>query len=66
MEIRTSATMSRLFKATIFGFLIGSVGLVISLFQFALNIEENAGLGLLFKLRGARPAPSDVVVVSID
>jgi adenylate cyclase len=42
------------------------VGLVISPFDFALNIEENTGLGLLFKLRGARQAPSDVVVVSID
>ena len=56
----------RLFKAIFLGFLIGIVGLLISPFRFALNIEENAGLGLLFKLRGVRPAPSDVVVVSID
>ena len=56
----------RLFKAVFLGFLIGTVGLLISPFRFALNIEENAGLGLLFKLRGARPAPADVVVVSID
>jgi serine phosphatase RsbU (regulator of sigma subunit)/CHASE2 domain-containing sensor protein len=58
--------MSRLFKAIILGFLIGIVGVLISPFRFVLDIEENAGLGLLFKLRGIRPAPSDVVVVSID
>jgi adenylate cyclase len=31
-----------------------------------LSFEENAGLGLLFKIRGVRQAVSDVVVVSID
>ncbi|GAG08472.1 unnamed protein product, partial [marine sediment metagenome] len=46
--------------------LIGIVGLLISPFRFTLDIEENAGLGLLFKLRGVRPAPSDVVIVSIE
>jgi len=35
-------------------------------FQFALNLEEDTGLGLLFKLRGIRQPPSEVVVVSID
>ena len=40
--------------------------MVASPFRFTLGIEENTGLGLLFKLRGARPAPSDVVVISID
>ncbi len=58
--------MSRLFKAIILGFLIGIVGLLISPFRFTLDLEENAGLGLLFKLRGVRPAPSDVIVVSIE
>ena len=57
---------SRLFKAIILGLLVGIVGLLISPFRFVLNIEENAGLGLLFKLRGTRQASSDVVVVSID
>jgi adenylate cyclase len=58
--------MSRLVKGIFLGSIIGIVGLVLSLFHFALNIEENTGLGLLFQLRGAREAPSDVVVVSID
>jgi len=30
------------------------------------RLDENSGLGLLFKLRGQRKAPPDVVVVSID
>lgn len=58
--------MSRLYKGIFLGFLIGLVGLVVSPFHFALSIEENVGLGLLFHLRGVRQAPSDVVVVSID
>jgi adenylate cyclase len=57
---------SRIFKGIFLGLLVGVAGLVICPFHFALDIEENAGLGLLFKLRGARQAPSDAVVVSID
>jgi serine phosphatase RsbU (regulator of sigma subunit) len=56
--------MPRLLKAILLGFSVGIVGLLISL--FTLSLEENTGLGLLFKLRGARQAPSDVVVVSIN
>lgn len=58
--------MPRLFKAISLGFLVGILGLLISPFHFMLNIEENKGLGLLFKLREVRQAPSDVIIVSID
>ncbi len=58
--------MSRLTKAILLGSLIGIAGLVASPFSFMLSFEENAGLGLLYKLRGARPAPSDAVIISID
>lgn len=58
--------MSRLLKPALFGLLTGIVGVVVSVFHFTHEIEENTGLGLLFKLRGARHALSDVVVVSID
>lgn len=58
--------MSRLFKAIILGFLIGLLGVLVSPFRFALDLEENVGLGLLFKLRGTRLAPPDILVVSID
>ena len=56
----------RLFKAIILGLVIGLVGLLLSPFRFALNLEENTGLGLLFKLRGVQPPSGEVVVVSIE
>ena len=59
-------TRSRLLKAAVLGLVVGVLGLVISPLQFALNLEEDTGLGLLFKLRGPLKPPSDVVVVSID
>ena len=57
---------SRLFKALLLGLLIGILGLIVSPFPFSLDLEENTGLGLLFKLRGPRQAPAEAVVVSID
>ena len=57
---------SRLFKAIILGLVIGLVGLLLSPFRFALNLEENTGLGLLFKLRGVQKPSDEVVVVSIE
>jgi serine phosphatase RsbU (regulator of sigma subunit) len=39
---------------------------LLSPFQFALNLEENTGLGLLFKLRGVEEPSGEVVVVSIE
>src|SRR6266542_3519839 len=56
----------RLWKAIALGFLVGIVGLIVSPFRFSLGVEENAGLGLLFKLRGAGKPPGDAVVISID
>src|SRR5437870_4476315 len=58
--------ISRTFKTIPLGLLVGITGLVLSLFQFFHDFEEDTGLGLLFKLRGIRQAPSDAVVVSID
>jgi len=58
--------LSRLSKPVILGFLVGIVGLILSILPFGLNLDENAGLDLLFKMRGERQAPSDAVVVSIE
>jgi serine phosphatase RsbU (regulator of sigma subunit)/CHASE2 domain-containing sensor protein len=59
-------TRKRLLKAAILGLVVGLIGIIISPFQFAMNLEEDDGLGLLFKLRGPLAPPDDVVVVSID
>ena len=57
---------SRLFKAIILGLAIGVLGVLLSPFRFALNLEENSGLGLLFKLRGVQQPSGEVIVVSIE
>lgn len=58
--------MSWILKAIALGLLLGLTGLIISFFQFSHDFEEDTGLGLLFKLRGVRRPPTDVVVVSVD
>ncbi len=58
--------MSRLTKALILGVLVGVAGLVVSPLRFMLDLEESAGLGLLFRLRGPVKPPQEAVVVSID
>ena len=58
--------MSRLSKALIVGLLIGLLGVAATLVPHGLDLEENIGLDLLFKMRGVREAPSEVVVVTVD
>lgn len=56
--------MNRLSKALIAGLLTGILGLIFV--PFMQKMEENIGLDLLFKQRGAREVPSDVIIVSLD
>jgi len=58
--------MSRLFKGALLGVAAGIAGIVAGNTPIGLNLEENLGLEILFRLRGTRTPPSDVVVVSID
>lgn len=58
--------MSRLTKSIILGLITALVGLIIAIFPFGVSLEEETGLSLLFRLRGSRPVPPEVVVVSID
>ena len=58
--------MSRSSKTLLFGLLIAIIGVVASFAEVVHEQEENSGLALLFKLRGAKPAPSEVVIISID
>jgi adenylate cyclase len=58
--------MSRSSKAVCAGLSIGLLGLVVSLTPVGTALEENMGLYMLFKLRGSRKAPPDVVVVATE
>jgi adenylate cyclase len=58
--------MSRVTKAIIAGLVTGILGMVLGVLPFGLDLDENVGLSLLYKLRGTRKVPSDVIVVSID
>ena len=48
------------------GLLIGVLGVLINLLPGSAAWEEEIGLGSLFKLRGQRPAPREVEIVSIN
>jgi adenylate cyclase len=50
----------------LFALLVGLLGVLANLTPLGLQIEEELGLPWLFRLRGATPAPPEVVVVAID
>lgn len=56
----------RLFKAIILGSIVWIVGVIITVLPFGHTLDENMGLGLLFKLRGEKQTSPDVAIVSID
>lgn len=58
--------IKRLYKALLLGLGVGIFGVIASTIPLVLDWEENVGLQWLFTLRGARAAPPDIVVVSID
>ena len=58
--------MLRLSKVIIICLLFGILGVIASLVPMVLDLEENLGLNLLFRLRGVREPPSDVIIVSLD
>lgn len=60
-------TMSpRFLKAVILGLLAGTAGVIMGLLPFAFRLEEDLGLAMLFKLRGANKPSPYAIVVSID
>ena len=56
----------RILAGLVLGLTAGLAGALLSISPAGLDLEERFGLDGLFLLRGARPAPADVVVVSID
>jgi len=58
--------MSRWRKTIIAGLLIGMLGGIASLVPIGVSLEKSFGLHLLFKLRGLKTPPSEVIIVSLD
>lgn len=58
--------MTSLFKALVWGCVVGLVGLIFSFTDIARAVEEDLGLDLFFKIRGIQQPPPEAVVVSID
>ena len=58
--------LSRGAKAALLGIAVGILGGVASCVSFGMSLEEEVGLEILYRLRGQRPPPPEVVVISID
>jgi adenylate cyclase len=66
LYIEGISVMVCLSKTVTLGLLTGVLGLLLSLMPVVFEFEENIDLAILFKLRGARQAPSDVIIISVD
>jgi adenylate cyclase len=58
--------MHRLLKVAAAGLVVGIIGVIMSITPYGKELEENAGLHLLFKMRGVRRAPPEVIVITLD
>lgn len=56
----------RLLKAIVLGLLIAGVGISSYFLLDGFDMEESTGLDILFKQRGQRPAPEEVLLVAMD
>ncbi|MEO8224449.1 MAG: adenylate/guanylate cyclase domain-containing protein [Gammaproteobacteria bacterium] len=57
---------NRVAQGLLFGVAAAVLGILAGTVPAILRFEENVGLSTLFQLRGPRPAPAEVVVVSLD
>jgi adenylate cyclase len=53
-------------RSTLFGMIIGLLGIVISLSPGSAAWEEDIGLSLLFEIRGQRQPPDQIAIISIN
>jgi hypothetical protein len=53
-------------KALVNGLFCGVLGVIVAVIPFGTALEEELGLDRLFKIRGERRPPPEVVVISID
>ncbi len=56
----------RLCKALVTGLVVTFLGLIVSILPQGIAFEESLGLKVLFSLRGERPVPDEVLIVSMD
>jgi adenylate cyclase len=66
MGTQESQSMSKKSRTIVLGVSTVLLGIVMSLIPFTYGLEEKIGLDLLFKLRGERQPPEDVIVVTIS
>jgi adenylate cyclase len=57
---------SQWMKAVVLGLLTAMVGLMVGMTPLGMKLEERFGLELLFRFRGVRPPPAEVVIVDVD
>lgn len=65
-SVRKGLTMLHKRRVVIIGLFIGLLGIISSFIPFVNSLEENTDLGLLFKLRGPRQTPQEVVIINMD
>ncbi|HET6490389.1 MAG TPA: adenylate/guanylate cyclase domain-containing protein [Syntrophales bacterium] len=53
-------------RAVLFGCVIGILGIVASMLSLVDEYDQSIGLDLLFSMRGPRPAPPEVVIITLD
>ena len=58
--------MSQLYRTAAASMVVGAFGMMMSLTPFGMELEENTGLHLLFKIRGKRRVPPDVIIITLD
>ena len=58
--------MTQLYRTAVASMVVGAFGMVMSLTPLGMELEENMGLHLLFKIRGKRKAPPDVIIITLD
>ncbi len=62
----SSAWFARLGGAAALGLVVGLLGVLAGFVPWVAKMEDRAGLPWLFSLRGPRPVPAGIVLVSID
>ena len=58
--------MTQLYRTAVASMVVGAFGMVMSLTPLGMELEENVGLHLLFKIRGKRKAPPEVIIITLD